>query len=51
MLSAMARHPEVVSLIRKKQYFVMHAQRQCGKTTLSHEDFAREGKTEHRFRC
>ena len=33
MLSAMARLPEVASLIRKKQYFVVHAQRQCGKTT------------------
>ena len=33
MLSATARLPEVVSLIRKKQYFVIHAQRQCGKTT------------------
>ena len=33
MLPAMARLPEVVSLIRKKQYFVVHAQRQCGKTT------------------
>ena len=33
MLPAMARLPDVVSLIRKKQYFVVHAQRQCGKTT------------------
>jgi len=33
MLSATERLPEVVSLIRKKQYFVIHAQRQCGKTT------------------
>ena len=33
MLSAMARLPQVVSLIGKKQYFVVHAQRQCGKTT------------------
>ncbi len=33
MLSAMARLPQVVSLINKKQYFVVHAQRQCGKTT------------------
>ena len=33
MLPAMARLPEVISLIRKKQYFVVHAQRQCGKTT------------------
>ena len=33
MLSATARLPEIVSLIRKKQYFVIHAQRQCGKTT------------------
>ena len=32
MLPAMARLPEVASLIRKKQYFVVHAQRQCGKT-------------------
>ena len=33
MLSATERLPEVVSLICKKQYFVIHAQRQCGKTT------------------
>ena len=33
MLSATARLPEVASLIRKEQYFVIHAQRQCGKTT------------------
>ena len=33
MLPAMARLPDVPSLIRKKQYFVVHAQRQCGKTT------------------
>lgn len=33
MLSATERLPEVVSLIHKKQYFVIHAQRQCGKTT------------------
>ena len=33
MLPAMARLPQVVSLIDKKQYFVVHAQRQCGKTT------------------
>ena len=33
MLSATERLPEIVSLIRKKQYFVIHAQRQCGKTT------------------
>ena len=33
MLPAMARLPQVVSLIRKEQYFVVHAQRQCGKTT------------------
>ena len=33
MLPAMARLPQVVSLINKKQYFVVHAQRQCGKTT------------------
>ena len=33
MLSATARLPDVVSLIRKMQYFVVHAQRQCGKTT------------------
>ena len=32
-LPAMARLPQVVSLIGKKQYFVVHAQRQCGKTT------------------
>ena len=33
MLSATARLPDLASLIRKKQYFVIHAQRQCGKTT------------------
>ena len=33
MLSATERLPEVASLIRKKQYFVVHAPRQCGKTT------------------
>ena len=32
-LPAMARLPQVVSLIGKEQYFVVHAQRQCGKTT------------------
>ena len=32
-LPAMARLPQVVSLIDKEQYFVVHAQRQCGKTT------------------
>ena len=33
MLSAMARLPEVAGLVRKEQYFVVHAPRQCGKTT------------------
>ncbi len=33
MLSATERLPDIVSLIRKEQYFVIHAQRQCGKTT------------------
>ena len=33
MLSAMERLPEVASLVRKEQYFVVHAPRQCGKTT------------------
>jgi len=33
MLSATERLPGVVSLIRKEQYFVVHAPRQCGKTT------------------
>jgi len=33
MLSATDRLPEVVSLINKEQYFVVHAPRQCGKTT------------------
>ena len=33
MLAATARLPRVVSLIDKKQYFVVHAPRQCGKTT------------------
>ena len=51
MLSAMARHPEVASLIRRKQYLVVHAQRQCGKMTLRHEDVARKGRTVHLFCC
>ena len=33
MLPAMDRLPDVAPLIRKQQYFVVHAQRQCGKTT------------------
>ena len=33
MLPATGRLPDVISLIRKKQYFVVHAQRQCRKTT------------------
>ena len=33
MLPAAERLPDVMSLIRKKQYFVVHAPRQCGKTT------------------
>ena len=33
MLSAMDRLPEVSALVRKEQYFVVHAPRQCGKTT------------------
>ena len=33
MLPASDRLPDVWSLIRKKQYFVVHAPRQCGKTT------------------
>lgn len=33
MLPAAERLPEVLSLIHKKQYFVIHAPRQCGKTT------------------
>ncbi len=41
MLPAAERLPNVMSLIRKKQYFVVHAPRQCGKTTafraLMHE--------------
>ena len=32
MLSSMDRLPEVKSLVRKAQYFVVHAPRQCGKT-------------------
>ena len=32
-LPAMARLPQVVSLIGKKQYFVVHVRRQCGETT------------------
>ena len=41
MLPASERLPDVWSLIRKKQYFLVHAPRQCGKTTafraLMHE--------------
>ena len=33
MLSAMARLPKVMRLIEDEAYFVVHAQRQCGKTT------------------
>ena len=33
MLAATERLPDIFSLIRKEQYFVIHAQRQCGKTT------------------
>ncbi|MDO5318532.1 MAG: ATP-binding protein [bacterium] len=33
MLPAMGRLPDVAPLLRKGQYFVVHAQRQCGKTT------------------
>ena len=33
MFPASERLPEVKALIRKKQYFVVHAPRQCGKTT------------------
>lgn len=33
MLPASERLPDVWSLIRKKQYFLVHAPRQCGKTT------------------
>ena len=33
MLPAMARLPEVIRLIEDEAYFVVHAQRQCGKTT------------------
>jgi type II secretory pathway predicted ATPase ExeA len=33
MIPASERLPEVRSLIRKEQYFVVHAPRQCGKTT------------------
>ncbi|MGK7394297.1 MAG: AAA-like domain-containing protein [Candidatus Cyclobacteriaceae bacterium M3_2C_046] len=34
MLPALERNPEIQSLIDKKQYFVIHAARQTGKTTL-----------------
>ena len=33
MLPALARLPDVASLLRKGQYFTVHAPRQCGKTT------------------
>ncbi len=38
MLPAAERLPEVMSLIRKEQYFVVHAPRQCGKTTSLKEE-------------
>ena len=34
MLPAVERLPEVASFIRKKQCFVAHAQRQCGKAAV-----------------
>ena len=33
MLSATERMPDVMRLVEDKAYFVVHAQRQCGKTT------------------
>ena len=33
MLPALARIPDVRRLIEDESYFVVHAQRQCGKTT------------------
>ncbi|MBP5542707.1 MAG: ATP-binding protein [Kiritimatiellae bacterium] len=33
MLPAAERLPDVMSLIRKEQYFLVHSPRQCGKTT------------------
>ena len=33
MLSAVERLPDMAGLLRKRQYFIVHAQRQCGKTT------------------
>ena len=44
MLPAAERLPEVMKLIDKKQYFVIHAQRQCGKTT-AFQALAREINT------
>ena len=38
MLPAAERLPEVMSLIRKEQYFVVHAPRQCGKTMSLKEE-------------
>ena len=51
MLSAMARLPEVAGLVRK-QYFVVHAPRQCGKTTaflsFANETNAKGDAVDHR---
>ena len=33
MLPALERLPEVISLLKNEAYFVVHAQRQCGKST------------------
>ena len=45
MLSAMERLPDVASLVRKQQYFVVHAPRQCGKAT-AFQQFWRENADE-----
>ena len=54
MLPATERLPQVASLIRKQQYFVVHAPRQCGKTT-GFLAFANEinakGETVHLVGC
>ena len=34
MLPATERVPDVMRLVADKSYFVVHAQRQCGKTTV-----------------
>ncbi|MBI4648471.1 MAG: AAA-like domain-containing protein, partial [Bacteroidia bacterium] len=47
MLPSIERNCEIASLIEQKQYFVIHAARQTGKTTLLHQlvdDISEKGK-------